>query len=214
MSKLVDLTGRRYGYLTVVKRVENNSKGQSVWQCLCDCGNVKIVSGASLKTGKVKSCGCFRVNRRPTLRHGMSHTRLYNIWVCIKKRCYKEKDPAYKNYGGRGIKMCDSWRNSFESFAEWAFNNGYADSLTIERIDVNADYCPDNCTWIPLNQQQNNRTSCLMYTYNGETKNLAEWCDSLKLPYMTIYNRIHKLKWTFERAISEPVHVEKRNRKD
>lgn len=214
MSKLIDLTGKRYGDLVVIRRSQNTEKGLATWECLCDCGKTTIVRGSSLRNGTVNSCGCRRAKRKPTLRHGMSHTKLYWVWGNIKKRCYNTSDRAYKNYGGRGIFMCDAWKNSFESFAKWAINNGYSDSLTIERVDVNGNYCPENCTWIPMNEQQNNRTTCLPFTHNGETKNLAEWCSYYNLPYVTVHNRIYKLKWDFERAISEPIHFEKRNRKD
>ena len=214
MSNLIDLTGKRYGELVVIKRADNTTKGLATWECLCDCGNTTIVKGSSLRSGITKSCGCRRSKVKPTLRHGMSHTRLYYVWNNIKKRCYEKTNPAYKNYGGRGIKMCDSWKDSFESFAEWAKNSGYSDTLTIERINVNGNYCPENCTWIPGNEQQNNRTTCQLYTYKGETKNLMEWCNYFGLPYMTIYTRLFRLKWDFERAISEPIHVEKSNRKE
>lgn len=211
MSKLVDLTGNRYGDLVVVKRAENAPGGIAVWECLCDCGQTTLVRGNNLKRGAVKSCGCRRSKVKPTLRHGMSKTRLYREWAAIKRRCYLKTDPSYKNYGGRGIGMCDSWKNSFELFAKWATNNGYSDELTIERINVNGNYCPENCKWIPWSEQQGNRTYCRFYTYNGETKNLVEWCKQFNLPYGTVHNRIYKLKWTFQRAISEPIHIEKRN---
>lgn len=214
MSNFIDLTGKRYGELVVVKRSENTSKGLATWECKCDCGKTTIVRGSSLRNSTVKSCGCRRFRIKPTLQHGMSHTKLYYVWNNIKRRCYEKTNPAYKNYGGRGIKMCDSWKNSFESFGEWALNNGYSDSLTIERVDVNGNYCPENCTWIPRNKQQNNRTSCLFYTYNGETKNLMEWCNYFNMPYMTVYTRLFRWNWDFERAISEPIHVEKSNRKE
>ena len=214
MSNLIDLAGKRYGDLIVVKRADNTSSGLAMWECLCDCGKTTIVRGSSLRNGTVKSCGCLRYRKKPSLRHGMSHTKLYWVWSNIKKRCYNVTDPAYKNYGGRGIKMCDLWKDSFEAFSEWALNNGYVDGLSIERKDVNGDYCPENCEWIPFNEQQNNRTTCLLYTYNGETKNLAEWCKCFGIPYMTAYTRINRWKWDFERTISEPVHIEKRNRKE
>ena len=211
MSKLIDLTGNRYGDLVVVKRAENAHGGVAVWECLCDCGKTTLVRGSNLKSGAVKSCGCRRSKVKSTFRHGMSKTRLYREWASIKRRCYLKSDPSYKNYGGREIEMCDSWKNSFELFAEWATTNGYSDDLTIERINVNGNYCPENCKWIPWSEQQGNRTYCRFYTYNGETKNLVEWCKQFNLPYGTVHNRIYKLKWTFQRAISEPVHIEKRN---
>ena len=211
MSKLVDITGKRYGNLVVIKRVENAPNGVAVWECLCDCGNTVTVRGGNLKSGAVKSCGCRRKNAKPTLRHNMSNSKLYRTWAAVKRRCNTPSDKNYKNYGGRGIKMCEEWNNSFEAFMNWAISNGYSDSLTIERIDVNGNYCPENCTWIPANEQQNNRRTCYSITYNGKTQTLIDWCSELNLPYKLIHNRIHKLGWKFERAISEPVHIEKRN---
>ena len=212
MSKLIDITGNRYYHLVVLEkaRVEN---GVVIWKCLCDCGNITYVRGQNLKSGAVKSCGCLRKEAKPTLRHNMSKTRLYRIWAAMKCRCYTQSHHSYKNYGGRGIKVCDRWKNSSDEFIEWAIINGYTDDMTIERIDVNKDYCPENCTWIPANKQQANRTTCKYFTHNGETKNLTDWCSILNLPYKQVHNRIYKLCWSFERAISEPVHVDKRNKK-
>lgn len=210
MSKFIDITGNRYNHLTVIRRLDNASNGVAVWECLCDCGNITQVRGTNLKSGAVKSCGCLRKTTKPTLRHNMSNTRLYRKWASIKSRC---KDPNNKDYGQRGIKMCEEWATSFEAFMEWAVSNGYSDDLTIERIDVNGDYCPENCTWIPWEKQQGNRRICRAIEHNGKTQNLAEWCRELGLSYSAIHNRIYKLGWSFERAISESVHIEKRNKK-
>ena len=212
MSKLIDITGNRYNHLVVLEkaRVEN---GVAIWKCLCDCGNITYVRGQNLKSGAVKSCGCLRKAAKPTLKHNMSNTRLYRIWAAMKCRCYTPSHHSYNNYGGRGIKVFDLWKNSSDVFIDWAINNGYTDDMTIERIDVDGDYCPENCTWIPANKQQSNRTSCQYFTHNNETKNLTDWCSTLNLPYKQVHNRIYKLHWSFERAISEPVHVDKRNKK-
>lgn len=214
MSKFIDITGNRYNNLIVVKRVENAPGGVTVWECICDCGNTTFVRGVNLKSGAVKSCGCLLKNMKTTLRHNMSNSRLYHVWASIKRRCNAPSDKNYKNYGSRGIKMYKEWADSFETFMAWALNNGYSDSLTIERIDVNGDYCPENCTWIPANEQQKNRRTCYSITYNGRTQNLVDWCNELNLPYKLIHNRIHKLGWTFVRSITEPVHAEKRNSKN
>lgn len=214
MSKLIDITGNRYNNLVVIKRLENARGGVAVWECLCDCGNTTIVRGANLKSGAVKSCGCRRKTAKPSLKHNMSKTRLYREWAAIKSRCYNTKLKSYKNYGARGIKVCDAWLNSFENFSTWALNNGYADDLTIERKDTNKDYCPENCTWVPFNEQQRNRTICYSIEYNGIVKNLTDWCEELGVSYKRVHNRMNKLGWTFERAISEPVHSEKRNKQN
>lgn len=213
MSKLIDITGKRYNHLTVIRRVENAKNGVAVWECRCDCGNITKVRGSNLKSGAVKSCGCLRHTTKPTLKHNMSHTRLYRTWAAMKQRCYGSSNRSLKDYGGRGIKMCEEWRESFELFMEWAMSNGYSDDLTIERINVDGDYCPENCMWIPWEQQQGNRRMNLRLEHNGKTQNLAAWCRELSLPYSQIHNRIYKLGWSFERAISEPVHAEKRNKK-
>lgn len=215
MSAFIDITGNKYGMLTVMHRTENAPRGVARWECKCDCGNIVIVRGGNLKNGAVKSCGCLKsISNKSRSTHDMSGTRLYQSWINMKRRCYYKAHPAYKDYGARGIKVCDEWRNSFKNFAEWSLANGYTDNLTIERVDNDKDYEPYNCKWVNLGDQANNRRSNVKITYNNETHNLSEWCKRLNKDYALVYNRIHKNKWDFERAISEPVHIEKRNRKD
>lgn len=215
MSKLIDRTGKKYGKLTVIRRVENAPGGVTRWECLCECGNLTIVRANNLNSGAVKSCGCL-LKTAPQSRatHNMSNTRLYREWASIKARCYYKSQAGYKSYGARGIKMCDEWLNSFEAFADWSLSNGYSDDMTIERIDNDKDYMPNNCKWISLSEQANNRRSNIKITHNGETHNLSEWCKIYGIDYKLAHNRIYKLGWSFERVISEPVHVEKRNRKE
>lgn len=215
MSTLIDITGNKYGMLTVIRRVENAPKGVARWECRCDCGNIVIVRGGNLKNGAVKSCGCLKgIANKKRSKHNMTGTRLYQIWINIKSRCYRKKNPFYKDYGARGIKMCAEWRDSFESFAEWALSNGYQDDLTIERINNDLDYRPNNCKWIGIGDQANNRRSNIKITYKNETHNLSEWCKIYGVNYDLVYNRIHNKHWDFERAMFEPVHAEKRNRKE
>ena len=215
MTAFIDITGKKYGMLTVIRRLENAPKGVVRWECKCDCGNVVIVRSGNLKNGAVKSCGCLRsdIGKKSTT-HGMSKTRLYQTWVNIKGRCCHKNNPAYSLYGGRGISICDDWKNSFEAFARWALANGYQNDLTIERIDYNKGYMPENCKWISMSEQANNRRSNVSITFNNETHNLSEWCKIYGKEYNLVYNRIHKNKWNFERAMFEPVHIEKRNRKE
>jgi hypothetical protein len=214
MTALIDITGKKYGMLTVIRRAENAPNGIVRWECKCDCGNVVIVRGGNLKNGSVKSCGCLiNISNKSRSKHGMSQTRLYQIWINMKARCYHKTHPSYKTYGARGIKICNEWLDSFLTFAEWALANGYQDDLTIERIDNDKNYEPDNCKWIDLKNQANNRGSNIKITYKNETQNLSEWCKIYNKDYRLVYNRIHKYKWSFERAIFEPVHIEKRNKK-
>lgn len=213
MSKLIDLTGNRYNHLLVIERAENAKGGIAVWKCVCDCGNISYVRGQNLKSNAVQSCGCLKHEPAHNRTHGLSKNPLYKRWYQIKMRCYNPSCKSYLNYGARGIKMCDDWKNSVEAFAKWAIENGYKDDLTIERINNDGDYCPENCKWITKSEQPNNRRSCYSITYNGKTQNLAEWCKELGLNYKFIHNRIHKCGWTFKDAISVPVHVEKQNRK-
>lgn len=213
MSNTIDRVGKRYNKLTVVEQAGFSDRREKLWKCQCDCGNYTIVKGGNLTSGAVKSCGCLRKTTKPTLKHNSSHTKLYRKWASIKRRCYTQSSKDYANYGGRGIKMCDEWKNSFECFRDWALNNGYSDELTIERIDFNKDYCPDNCTWIPFNKQQENRRYCRYITYKGETRTLTDWCKRLGLSYKQVHNRMNKLGWSFEKSISEPTNIEKRNKR-
>lgn len=135
------------------------------------------------------------------LKHRLSHTRLHNIWIGMKNRCYNKRNTKFKHYGGRGITVCDEWQTNFLAFKTWAENNGYRADLTIERINVNGQYCPENCKWVDRVAQANNRRSNVYY--RGKT--LAQWCRELGLPYKTIFNRIRILNWDFEKAISTPI---------
>lgn len=162
-----DLTGQKFGKLTALYPVKDKTH-RARWHCVCECGNEKDVLQQNLSNGHVQSCGCLlsssnseritEYNRsigRET--HHETKTRLYRIWIGIKSRCLVETASGFKNYGGRGISICDEWKNSFLAFSEWAFANGYSDSLTIDRIDVNGDYSPDNCRWVSMSVQQLNK---------------------------------------------------------
>jgi hypothetical protein len=202
MSKLKDLIGMRFGRLTVLKRAENNKNGGAKWLCLCDCGSEKVVSSFKLISGVTQSCGC-RAREKASVRatrHGRSHTRIYRIWTGMKKRCDKSYDSSYKRYGGRGIKVCEEWY-SFESFYEWSINNGYADNLTIDRIDNKGNYEPSNCRWVTAKVQANNTSGNRILSHNGKNQTVAQWCDELNIPRSRIDNRLH-WNWSIEKALA------------
>lgn len=143
--------------------------------------------------------------------HDKTGTRLYNVWNNIKRRCYTKTNPYYKYYGGCGVKMCDEWRVSFSSFYDWSMGNGYdkdakQGDCTLDRIDANGNYCPENCRWVSMKEQNFNRKANLILEYQGKKQCLAEWADELNINHSTLYYRI-KRGWSVERALSEGVRT-------
>lgn len=137
--------------------------------------------------------------------HGMAGTRLYNCWVDMKRRCYNKRNKRYNQYGGRGISVCQEWKDSFENFYQWATNSGYDDSLTLDRVDVNGDYCPKNCRWATRMEQMRNTTRNHYVTAFGETKTIAEWSEVFGVSQDAIKDRLNKLHWSAEEAVSHPI---------
>lgn len=158
MGRLIDLTGQRFGRLVVMERAEN--KGNAVtWLCKCDCGAETLVSGKDLRRGHTQSCGCFHRENFGAIctTHGARGTRLYNVWRGMKDRCYSKTHKYYKHYGGRGITVCAEWLHDFAAFQGWALSHGYRDDLSIDRIDNDKGYSPDNCRWATATEQRHNR---------------------------------------------------------
>lgn len=166
-----DMTGQKFGKITVVE-YSHYEKERSYWKCVCECGNEKTISGQDLRRGHAKSCGCYNYEHNKT--HGLSGTRLYNAWTHMIHRCYDISDINYKNYGGRGIFVCEEWRSSYETFYIWAVSNGYEEHLTLERMDVNANYSPSNCKWITMDEQRLNKRDTVRIIHKGESITLVE----------------------------------------
>ena len=205
MGRLQNLTGLRFGRLTVICRAENKGR-QTAWLCKCDCGNKKEVMSSHLIRGLTKSCGCLSVEALVSRneKHGHRRERIYAVWSGIKARCHDEKNPRYKDYGGRGITVCAEWLNDFQAFYDWAMANGYTDNLTIDRKDNNKGYSPDNCRWATHKEQNDNRRCTLIITYNGTTQTLSMWANELKVPYKKLWSRLYRCGWTVERAFNTP----------
>lgn len=202
MPKFMDLTGMRFGRLTVIERAETkNSKTR--WKCLCDCGKYTYTITNRLVQGKSLSCGC-RAYEVPRCTHGMSHTRLYKTWCGMKKRCDNKNSKSYERYGARGIRICQEWENDFHNFSEWALKSGYSDELTIDRIDNNKGYSPENCRWVTHDDQAKNKRNSIFITHNGVEKILADWCRDYDFPYREALQRYRN--WVDK---GEPVVFEK-----
>lgn len=207
MGKAIDLTGMRFGRLTVLSRSEDyiSPHGQKAakWKCACDCGNETIVMGKDLRAGKTRSCGCLQPEmvRNKLLKHGdgCHRTRLYRIWMAMRARCNNQNVPCYKNYGGRGIKVCDEW-NDFAVFRDWALANGYTNDLKIDRKDNDKGYSPNNCRWATQKEQMRNFGGNANYTYQGKTLCLAEWSEITGIGYNALKQRL-SAGHSFEDAI-------------
>lgn len=216
--KAQDLAGLRFGRLTVIRKSEFVKNTNRLWECLCDCGNVVYVRADGLRRGTTRSCGCLarelsseaaKKSGAARRRHGQcvkneegKRQRIYSIWNRMKDRCNNPKSDRYSFYGGRGIKVCDEWNNDFAVFFEWAIASGYRDDLTIDRIETDGNYEPGNCRWVTVKEQANNRRSNHRLTHNGETHTIAEWAEITGLSYDTIKQRISKLHWSVEEALT------------
>lgn len=213
-----DLTGMKFGRWTVLCQAEDhikaNGEHEAMWACQCDCGTIKNVLGKSLKNGSSKSCGCLKteITTQRWTKHGLRRTRIYNIYAAMIDRCTNARHRNYYDYGGRGIKICDEWlgENGFINFYNWTMNNGYTDELTIDRIDVDGNYEPDNCRWITIKEQQLNKRNNHLVTINGVTKFAREWCEEYNVKIDTFWGRLYK-GIEGEDLLAAPQHKQTRN---
>ena len=204
--------GQRYGRLTVVSldhigTYENNKRKikKEYYLCKCDCGNYKVAYKFNLGIS-VKSCGCLDLEKKT--KHGLYGTRIYREWQGIKRRCYYKKDNAYSYYGGRGITVCDEWKNDFMAFYNWAMANGYSEVLTIDRINNDGNYEPNNCRWITQKEQQSNKRNTHWIEYRGRKFYLSELAKLSGIDVRKLHYRL-KSGWSVERAISKKKELKK-----
>lgn len=209
-----DFTGQRFGRLITIKKIGKHiscgGNTTNIWLCQCDCGNMKKATVSDLTSGYIKSCGCLQTESRFT--HHLTNTKLYRVYYSMKMRCYNSNDKAYSNYGGRGIKICEEWLADFLNFYNWSIENGYVEGLTIDRIDVNGDYSPENCRWITHREQQLNKRNNKRFFYDEKNLTLAEWSKIYNIKLDTLVSRIYNRNWSIERALNEPVHTDCRNK--
>lgn len=200
------LEGQVFGRLTVIKRA-GSLRGVSCWLCKCSCGRERIVTRAHLKQGGTKSCGCYKREKliengqrsgigERSRKHGDFGTKLYSIWAGVKRRCQNPNTKHYSDYGGRGIRLCDDWQD-YINFKKWALASGYADGMSIERIDVNSGYCPENCKWIPRRDQALNRRSSIRLEYGNRSFTVKEAAEALGMKERTVMGRVER-GWTAE----------------
>lgn len=198
-------SGHMFGCYVVVGPDEDR-KGRRYWLCKCSCGNVKSVREDHVLDGKVISCGCHKdKNTADRMRiHGKSQTPIYRIYKHIYGRCYCKTDKRYKDYGGRGITVCEEWKNDFLSFYEWAIKNGYEKHLTIDRIDNDGNYSPDNCRWVSLYVQANNKRNNHFIEYAGIRLTVSQWAHRVGMNPKILDNRLRR-GWSEERSITQPL---------
>ena len=212
MARMRDMTGMHFGRLTVLDRASESYPYK--WRCRCSCGNEVVVKGCNLRSGHTQSCGCLMRERtkETSITHGETGTRMYRIWSAMKRRCMNSHLENYAKYGGRGIRLWSGWME-YEPFREWALSNGYADDLTIDRIDVNGDYTPDNCRWATYKQQANNTRQNRFISFCGEVYTLLEWAELLGIHKNTLFNRLKNSK-SIEDAFMNPVrHVRRKSKR-
>jgi len=205
MGKFESLDGRRFGRLVVISRSANGVCGAVRWNCLCDCGNTTTSFGAGLRAGRTTSCGCKNKERMSIIgslreTHGRSNTKEYDAFLHMHQRCYSKKSSQYKNYGGRGITVCERW-HSFENFIH-DIGDAPGKDYSVERVDVMGNYGPENCKWDTWKNQQRNRRNNRIVIVEGDKKTLAEWCELKGIDYSKAWARLFVLGWDAERAFA------------
>lgn len=195
MGKIIDLTGMKFGKWTVIELTDKGNRKETRWLCKCDCGKIKSVDSACLRNGKTKSCGCSsgQYKSQNSTKIKNANQRLCRIFYEMRDRCLNSNLKCYKNYGGRGIKVCDEWldkKNGRVNFYNWAMKNGYRDDLTLDRINNNGNYEPSNCRWVTRKEQQNNRRNNRYITYKGETHTMKQWSEFLNISYSAFKQRL------------------------
>ena len=200
------MIGKKFGKLTVIEDAGRSPRRYILWKCRCECGNETIVTSNNLRSGNTKSCGCVGKAKVKMLNYvtGAYKSRLHRIWDSMKSRCYNENMTYFQRYGGRGVTVCDEWRNNFKAFYDWAMSNGYTDELTIDRIDNNGNYSPENCRWSTMKEQSRNRRTNHQITWNGKTMCISAWANELGINVNTIIARFGR-GWDVERTFTTPV---------
>lgn len=205
----LNLIGQKFSRLTVIEFAGSQDKKYTMWKCKCDCGNEVVVRGVRLRNGMTKSCGCYASELKKELNttHGMSHTKPHMIWCNMRRRCGEPDNNAYHRYGGRGIKVCDRWMESFENFWE-DMKDGYSDGMTLDRIDNDGNYCPENCQWATMKEQSNNRRNNTYLTFNDKTLTLSQWQEEVGIAQGTLSQRLQN-GWSVEKTLTTPVKTNK-----
>ena len=209
MPPTKDITGQKFHHLTAIRRVENRN-GRVAWEFRCDCGNTIYLNKDRVVGGNDHSCGCQRRKQCGSLcyTHGKTDTPLYDIWRGMKQRCYNSNVSNYCNYGGRGITVCDEWKDNFQAFYDWAKSSGYEHGLSIDRINNDGDYSPENCRWANRTEQSNNTRHNKHLTYNGKTQTVSQWARELNMVDGTLRTRLN-LGWSVEKALTTPIRKHK-----
>lgn len=210
---MIDLIGKKFGRLVVIKKGETNKQGNYQWLCLCDCCVKKMVNSTHLITGHTKSCGCFK--KEVSIKHGHTEggqgTRIYRIWKCMTQRCTNPNNTQWKNYGGRGITVCERWMK-FPNFLE-DMGEPSTENHSIDRIDNNKGYHKENCRWATSKEQARNTNKNRVETYNGKTQCIADWAQEWGIDQGTLWYRIVQSRWSIQKALTTPVRKYKKGRK-
>lgn len=202
MPKFRDLSGFTFGHLKAISQNGKSKSGGYKWLCVCDCGKSIVVRGSSLTAGTAKSCGCKKNEIPRNFKHGGRNTKLYNVWRSMKQRCALITSASYKYYGKKGVFVCKEWQQ-FSNFQKWAQQNGYAEGLSIDRIDVNGNYCQENCRWATKSAQANNTSRNRMLSFRGEQKTMSQWADAFGISYGTMNHRIQR-GWDMQKIANTP----------